>query len=152
MTERTPARDIAFFIALMATALALGPALAHALELPGKIGMSVGDYFAVQRVYQGWNRLAYVLALQLAGILGVIALYWKEPSVRWPAMVALLALVAAQVLFWTLTFPANQATANWTQRTDNWAALRTQWEYSHLAGAGCQLVAMASLVIAALRR
>lgn len=152
MTERTAARDIAFFIALMATALALGPALAHALELPGKIGMSVGEYFTVQRIYQGWNQIAYVLALQAAGILGVIALYWRVPAVRWPALVALFALVAAQVLFWTLTFPANQATANWTQRVETWEALRMQWEYSHLAGAGFQLLAMTSLVFGALHR
>lgn len=152
MTERTAARDIAFFIALIATALALGPALAHALELPGKIGMTVGEYFTVQRIYQGWDQIAYVLALQLAGILGVIALYWSVPTVRWPAVVALLALVAAQVLFWTFTFPANQATANWTQRVETWEALRTQWEYSHLAGASFQLLAMTSLVVGVLRR
>lgn len=152
MTERTAARDIAFFIALMATALALGPALAHALELPAKIGMTVGEYFTVQRIYQGWNQIAYVLALQAAGILGVIALYWRVPAVRWPALVALFALVGAQLLFWTLTFPANQATANWTQRVENWEVLRMQWEYSHLAGAGFQLLAMTSLVVGALRR
>jgi len=152
MTERTAARDIAFFIALMATALALGPALAHALELPAKIGMTVGEYFTVQRIYQGWNQIAYVLALQAAGILGVIALYWRVPAVRWPALVALFALVGAQLLFWTLTFPANQATANWTQRVENWETLRMQWEYSHLAGAGFQLLAMTSLVVGALRR
>lgn len=152
MTERTSARDIAFFVALTATAFALGPALAHALELPGKIGMTVGEYFTVQRIYKGWNQIAYVLALQAAGILGVMALYWRVPAVRWSAMVALVALVAAQVLFWMLTYPANQATADWTQRVENREALRAQWEYSHLAGAASQSIAMTSLVIGVLRR
>ena len=31
--------EIVFFLALLATALALGGALAHALELPNKIGL-----------------------------------------------------------------------------------------------------------------
>jgi hypothetical protein len=44
-------------VALLATAVALGAALAHALELPNKIGMSVDTYFIVQQVYSGWNRL-----------------------------------------------------------------------------------------------
>jgi hypothetical protein len=33
-----------------------------------------------------------------------------------------------------------------------WQALRRRWEFSHAAGAICQLVATAALVVAALRR
>jgi hypothetical protein len=38
-------QDVAFFVALLATALALGGALAHALELPNKIEMVREHYF-----------------------------------------------------------------------------------------------------------
>lgn len=46
-TDSSIIRDIAFFVALLATALALGAELAHALELPNKIGMSREHYFIV---------------------------------------------------------------------------------------------------------
>ena len=93
------AHDAAFFVALLATALALGGALAHVLELPNKIGMSHKGYFIVQRVYLGWNRLAYLLLIELAGMLAVIFLYRAQPSVLWPALVALSCLLAAPKSF-----------------------------------------------------
>jgi hypothetical protein len=146
------ARDIAFLVALIATALAMGGALAHALEMPNKIDMSREHYFIVQRIYDGWNRLAYLLLVQLLGMLAVIWLYRSEPRVLWPAVAALACLVAAQAVFWIWTFPANQATANWTTQPANWQRLRLDWEYSHLAGAAFQTLAMASLVVAVLQR
>ena len=150
--ESSTLQDVAFFVALFATALALGGALAHALELPNKIGMSREHYFIVQRAYDGWNQLAYLLAVELAGMLAVIWLYRAEPRVLWPAIAALTSLVAAQAVFWIWTFPANQATSNWTSQPENWETLRRNWEYSHLAGAVFQVLAMVALVIAVLRR
>jgi hypothetical protein len=82
-------QDAAFFVALLATALALGGALAHALELPNKIGMVAST----------------TLAVQLFGILAVIWLYHAEPRVWWPATAALASLVAAQAVFRNWTFP-----------------------------------------------
>ena len=114
LRSRSFTRDAAFFIALLATSCSLGGALAHAFELPNKIGLGRDAYFTVQTIYSGWNRLAYVLAVELAGMLAVIFLYRAEPRVLWPACIALTGLVAAQIVFWVWTFPANQATANWT--------------------------------------
>ena len=145
-------RDTAFFVAIIATALALGGALAHAYELPNKIDLGRESYFVIQRIYDGWNRLAYVLAVQLVGILVVVFLHRRQTKVLGLAVLALGALVSSQAIFWIWTYPANQATENWTQQPPNWEALRTYWEYSHLAGAGFQLLAMAALVVALLRR
>ena len=145
-------RDTAFFAAAIATAFSLGPALAHALELPAKIAMSQDDYFVVQRIYQGWDRMAFVLAIQLVSIVGVIVLNRRDGGVlRWAA-IALGALVAAQIVFWTFTFPANRATSNWTNVPADWERLRFNWEYSHLAGAVFQVLCMTAIVIALLRR
>ena len=152
MPHNQRARDIAFFVALMATALALGAALAHALELPNKISMSREAYFTVQQIYAGWNRLAFLLAIELTGMLALLVIYWREPAVMRPVAVALACLVAAQVIFWVWTFPANVATENWTMQPENWEQLRAEWEYSHLAGAVFQTGAMAALVVAVLRR
>jgi hypothetical protein len=57
---------------------------------------------------------------------------------------------AAGFLDWT--FPANVATDQWTMMPANWGIPRAQWEYSHLAGAACQLIAMGALIVAALAR
>lgn len=145
-------RNVAFFVAVIATGLALGGALAHAFALPNKITMSQEDYFIAQRAYTGWDQLGYVLAAELVGILAVIFLHRRRSGVRSPALVALVCLVAAQIVFWIFTFPANQQTSNWSTVTENWDALRWQWEYSHLAGAALQTLALSALIIAALRR
>ena len=50
------------FIALLCTALALAPALAHLLELPNKINLSREDYLTVQQIYRGWALLGFVVA------------------------------------------------------------------------------------------
>jgi hypothetical protein len=150
--QRSFARDAAFFVALLATALALGGALAHAFELPNKIGMSREAYFVVQNIYRGWNRLGYLLAVELVGMLAVVILYRRERYVMRPALAAVGCLIIAQVIFWTLTFPANVATSNWAISPTNWEALRQQWEYSHLAGAVLQTLAMAALIVAVLAR
>jgi len=68
------------------------------------------------------------------------------------ALAALLLLVAAQAIFWTFTYPANVATANWTEQPANWESLRTQWEYSHAVGALLTLAALLSLAGVALAR
>ena len=88
-SQSSTLQDVAFSSS-SSPRLALGGALAHALELPNKIGMSREHYFIVQRAYDGWNRLAYLLAVQLFGILAVIWLYRPSPgsggllSQRWP--------------------------------------------------------------------
>ena len=69
--------DVAFFVALLATALALGPALAHVLGLPNKIDLPREQYFIVQSIYRGWWQIAFVLAFELAGML-VFGAYHRE--------------------------------------------------------------------------
>jgi hypothetical protein len=144
--------DVLFLIAMLATALALGPALAHAFELPNKIGLARDDYFVVQRIYTGWALLGFLLLIQLLSMIAVAVMSRRRPDVLWFVVLAILSLVGAQAVFWIYTFPANTATQNWTQIPSNWEELRRQWEYSHLAGAVFQLIAMIALIIAALRR
>ena len=143
---------IAFFVAIMATALALGGALAHAFELPNKMLMSRGDYFVTQQAYRGWSLLALVLVVQLASMLWLASGVRRERRIFAPVLVAVGCLVTAQIIFWIWTYPANGATDNWTRIPQDWADLRRQWEFSHAAGAVFQLGAMAALTVAALRR
>ena len=38
------------------------------------------------------------------------------------------------------TYRVTQQTRNWTMLPENWLALREQWEYSHAAGAGLNVL------------
>ena len=146
------ARNVAFFVALLTTALALGAALAHALELPNKIGLPANEYFIVQKAYWGWARLGFLLLIELASMVALTVLYWRDEPVRWPVLAAIASLVIAQIIFWSFTYPANVATSNWTVIPDNWQHLRRNWECSHFAGAVFQCLAMAALIVAVLSR
>jgi hypothetical protein len=144
--------DIAFFVALLATAIDLAPALAHVMALPNKIGLAREQYFIVQAIYAGWAIIAIVLVFQLIGTIAAMIIYRHDRRVFAWTLISLLGLLGAQAVFWIYTYPANAATNNWTQIPDNWETLRRDWEYSHTAGAGLQLLAMISLIIAALKR
>ena len=154
MTTRNRAHlaNVAFFVALMSTAIALSAGLAHVFELINKMALDREAYFTVQQIYAGWNLFAVVLLFELAAILAVIVLHRRQRIPVIAAGLALGGLIGAQVAFWTYTFPANVATQNWMVQPDNWEALRDQWEYSHLAGALFQLIAMAALIVALIAR
>jgi hypothetical protein len=109
----------ALFIALLATAVALGGALAHAFELPNKIGVSREAYFVMQRAYDGWWILAFVLLVQFLSIAAVIYLARRRHAVFSYAVTALLGVTGAQAVFWIYTQPANVATRNWTVQPKN---------------------------------
>ncbi|MGE0723717.1 MAG: DUF1772 domain-containing protein [Alphaproteobacteria bacterium] len=140
----------ALFIAVMATALALGGALAHLYALPNKIGMTAEDYFVAQQAYRGWNATAALLAVELGAMVVAAVLARRRPAVLRPVVLAIAGLLAAQAVFWVWTFPANTATAQWTAVPADWQALRAQWEWSHAAGALFQLIAMGALSLAAI--
>ncbi len=72
---------------------------------------------------------------------------------RAPFRLALLAFViiaATLVIFFAWTYPANQATSNWTIAPDNWRELRVQWEYAHAANAVLTFIALCSVVLSVL--
>jgi len=64
------------------------------------------------------------------------------------AGLAALLMVATLAIFFAFTFPANQATANWTTAPDDWQALRRQWEVSHAVNAVITFAAFCSLSLA----
>jgi Domain of unknown function (DUF1772) len=143
---------IASFLSLLFVALALAPAIAHLLELPNKITLSRPDYLTVQQVYRGWALLGFVIAGALLSTLVLTMLVRRQQKTFVFALLALLCIVGAQVVFWTYTYPTNQATSNWTFLPENWQALRAQWEYSHAVGAGLNLIAFMALIVSVLVR
>jgi hypothetical protein len=60
-------------------------------------------------------------------------------------LLAFLLVAATLAIFFIWTFPANQATINWTLPTPNWQALRTHWEYAHATNAVLTFIALCLL-------
>jgi hypothetical protein len=137
---------VARFISLLFVALSLAPSMAHVLELPHKIGMSAADYLIVQQIYRGWALLGVVILIALVSTLVLAILERREDRGFGLSGGAFLCLVAAQIVFWTYTYPVNVHTQNWTTLPDNWTSLRTHWEYSHATGAAFTLLAFVLLL------
>ncbi len=141
---------VAQFLAIILTALALVPAGAHFFELPNKIGLDQEAYFTVQSIYRGWALFGIVLIGALVANLALAILLRDQRGPFWLALVAFILVAATLAIFFTWTFPANQATRNWTVVPANWQELRTQWEYAHAANAVLTFIALCSVTLSAL--
>ncbi|MBQ0820799.1 DUF1772 domain-containing protein [Microvirga sp. HBU67558] len=123
-------------IALSLTVIILLPSGAHLLELPGKIGLDRNAYFIVQQIYAGWALFSIPIAAALVANRALaLTERRRDPGAARAAMCSVGLILMSLVVFFIWVFPANQATANWTQIPDNWETLRRQWEYGHLASA-----------------
>ena len=140
------------FLSALFCALSLGPALAHLLELPNKMGLSREEYLVVQQIYRGWALLGVVVLGALLATLAHAILARQRLGESGPALTAFLCIAGTQAIFWTFTFPMNQQTANWTLLPDHWTTMRAQWEYSHAASAVLNLIAMIAVIVALLRK
>jgi hypothetical protein len=138
------------FLAVVLTALALVPAGAHFFELPNKIGLGQEQYFIVQNIYRGWALFGVVLIGALAANLVLTIMLRRRPGAFWLALSAFVLVGATLVVFFTWTYPANQATSNWTVVPDNWRELRIQWEYAHAANAVLTFVALCAVTLSSL--
>ena len=151
--------------------LAVTPALAHALEFPGKLRLSKSAYVATQPIYYPGFTIAGGLG-EAGGILLTCALLFLTPAgsaVFWLTFAALLCLVAMHGAYWVLTHPVNKFWLDGEKlhragagffafdplvgsrvqiHTDDWTALRDRWEYSHVIRAGLGIVGLTCLVTA----
>jgi hypothetical protein len=134
------------FLAVVLTALALVPGGAHAFALLNKIDLGAEQYFIVQNIYRGWALLGIVLVGALLADFVLAVMVRRRGGA--PFVLALLGFCGVAltlVIFFVWTYPANQATANWTTIPDNWEQLRWQWEYSHAVNAIITLLALCSI-------
>jgi len=122
------------------------------LELPHKIQLSREEYLTVQQIYRGWSLLGIVVISALLSTASLTILVRKQRTASMLTLIALLCIVAAQIVFWTFTYPANQATNNRTELPTNGQDLRIRWEYSHATGAGLTLIALITLIVSVLVR
>lgn len=140
------------FCAIVLTALALVPAGAHFFELPNKIGLDQQAYFTVQGIYRGWALFGFAVFGALFANLALTLLLAFRRSPYLLPLLAFLLVAATLAIFFMWTYPANQATSNWTLPTANWATLRMHWEYAHAVNAVLTFIALCLLTWSAVTR
>jgi anthrone oxygenase-like protein len=151
-------------VSVILVSLAVIPAVAHALEFPGKRRLARDAYLAVQPIYYPGFTIAGGIG-EAGGLIATLVLLLSTPrsttAFRLTAL-ALLGLIGMQPVYWIVTHPVNQ---HWlrgqalgsigagffsfaSKRTNQhraveWTDLRDRWEYSHVVRA---LLAVASLI------
>lgn len=133
------------YLALVLTAVALVPAGAHLFELPNKIDLSQEQYYTVQAIYRGWALFGIVLFGSLTANLALTVGLRRRGVPFGQPFAASLCLAAGLAIFFTWTYPANLATANWAVPHPDWRELRRQWEYAHAANAILTFIALCCL-------
>lgn len=145
------------FITLILSALVMGMAFCHALELPAKMQYSAAQYITIQNsLYVAFGPPNIGAVIEVAAPLMTIALailvHKRRPALQLTLVAIALMLLAFPVIFFAFTEPANQIIRNATPELipANWEQLRDQWEYSHLARFFCHLGAFSVLVLSIL--
>jgi hypothetical protein len=151
-------------LTIMLAAITMSLALAHALELPGKLRLAKEQYLAVQTIYYPGFTLGGIAEGMV--ILAAIALLVLTPdgSVQfWLISGALAAFVVVQAIFWLRTQPVNKY---WLTKTDlsrsatrffetgsataaaDWIVMRDRWERSHVLRAIAAIFGLLLLAVA----
>jgi hypothetical protein len=140
---------------VMLTALSMGTALTHLLEMPAKITLDGALWLTLlQTLYPpGFGTMGAFFEVGAVAATVVLAflVYHRRPAFAW-TLVSVSCLAAAHVVFWVWVVPVNATMLPLTPETlpADWMRLRDQWEYSHAARAVLQVVALAALVFSIL--
>jgi len=88
----------------------MAPALAHALEFPGKMRLRREEYFAVQHIYYPGFTIGGGIG-EVGGFVTSALLVFLTPGNRPPSISRLGAcgLIAMQAVYWILVHPVNKA-------------------------------------------
>src|SRR5918996_6085515 len=164
--------DVLQVLTVILVVLAMAPALAHALELPGKMRVAKDVYFAMQPIYYpGYTIAGMSEPLSIISTVILLVLMPLGSADFWLTLVALLGLIGMQAVYWLFTHPVNKfwlqgeklsgfsssffsfASASRPGRQSethpvDWTDLRDRWEYSHVVRAGLSAVSFIALVIA----
>jgi hypothetical protein len=141
----------ALLLSLWLGAIVLVPSGAHVLEMTAKLAMDRADYFTAQRIYLGWALFGVPIIVKI--VLDATLAFLLRRRDRRAALGALASSVliaAGLAAFFALVQPANVATANWAVQVPDWEALRSRWEFGHLAVAVLTALAFGAISLAAI--
>jgi hypothetical protein len=144
------------FLTLLLVALDLGMAVCHALELPAKMLYPASLYLTLHRtLYVAFGAPNPGAFIDVGAVLAAVVLVFLARGRR-PAfgltLLGAVCLAAALATWFALVAPANEAMKSWVIDAPpaDWARMRDQWEYTHLARFAMQLVGFAALTLSAL--
>jgi Domain of unknown function (DUF1772) len=158
-------------VTVFLVAIAMSLALAHALELPGKMRLDQETYAAVQTIYYpGFTFGGLGEGLGMVATLVLLLMTPAHHPAFWWTLAALAAIVAMHAVYWVVTHPVNKfwlkdttlkgvaggffgldpagqgaASADDSQA---WSRLRDRWEYSHVLRAVLAAIALIALIVA----
>lgn len=154
-------------VTLMLVALAMVPAVAHALEFPGKKRLSKDAYLTVQRIYYpGFTIAGLAEGFSMLAALALVIFTPADEPAFGLSLAALILLLIMHAVYWIVTAPVNKIWLKGQQLSKagsaffrmnkrgkeaqeiEWTALRDRWEYSHIARAVLVTTALALLVTA----
>jgi hypothetical protein len=148
-------------------AVAMSLALAHALEMPGKMRLPRDAYLAVQTIYYPGFTIGGLG--EFAAVVAAFLLLLRTPSSSpafWWMVTGFAALAGMQLTYWLFTQPVNSVWLKGEKLTgagagffslfamknvddkESWTALRDRWEYSHVARAIFSVIAVLALLVA----
>lgn len=155
-------------LTLVVVAFTMAPALAHALELPGKMSLTKEAYIEVQGIYYpGFTMAGFGGPASILLTVVLLLLLPYGTRVFWLTLIALCGLAAMEVVYWAVIHPVNKV---WVKdlpltsaasgffgfgrrnpesnaRPPEWTDLRNRWEYAHAVRAGLALFSFIALVI-----
>lgn len=158
-------------LTIFLTAVAMALAVAHALELPGKMRLDKQTYMAVQTIYYpGFTLGASSEGLAIIAALVLLLLTPRNRAAFWWTLAGLIALVVMHGVYWTITHATNKfwmknqqvnkAGAKFfssdplkqggvvEKDVDDWKTFRDRWEYSHVVRAILDVIALIALTVA----
>lgn len=163
--------DVLQALSLVLAALAMVPALAHALELPGKLRLTKEAYFSIQPIYYpGFTIVGISEPVAIIATVLLLVLTPRGSADFWLTLGALVGLIGMHAVYWVFTHPVNNFWLQGEKLSDlgsgffslgspserarqggtrpvDWTDLRDRWEYSHLARAGLGALSFIALVI-----
>jgi hypothetical protein len=154
-------------VTAVVVAIAMSLALAHALELPGKMRLQKEHYLAMQPIYYpGFTYAAFSEPLGLVLLAVMLFLVPAGSTIFWLTLASFAALLAMHVAYWLLTHPVNKfwlkdyelkgfgrrffglgKVAQPDPSRADWTDFRNRWEYSHAIRAALGLTSFALLVL-----
>jgi hypothetical protein len=140
---------------ILATALGMGVAECHLLEMPAKSGFESALWLTLlQRLYPpafGPVGGAFEVAAVLGCVVLVVLVRGRGPAFGW-TVVAAACVVASHAAFWLLVAPVNATLLPLAPDAlpADWTRLRDQWETTHAVRAVLQLVALGALAYSVL--
>lgn len=143
------------FLTLMLTALDMGMAFSHLLQMPPRMTYSARLWRESQSIYYLYGPpigASIDLAAWIAAVVLALLLRRRDPRAFPPALAGALCFVGAHVVWWIWVAPVNAAMAGWTPDAmpGDWAGYRAQWEYAHAVRAILQIAGFAALLAAVL--